>query len=656
MKRAHYFYTICLLILIGCAHDFGVHRPYTGQRAIASAGASSCTQLVRSLLGLSLNDGVGLSTGFKETASAFDSALAKLPKKKATSVRDFVETLVAFDFEAVAKESLDVFSGKKTFGGSIFGSKRIFGDPAIDISNYKKALGQAKGKEALSSSKILKVHQKLLGSRSKSLFASSEEVSEKQLKEALDSAVKNFLSARKKLGKLSTPNKVDKMIYSMVDLEKELITVGAFKSHNEETARLMINSLLEAEGLAPARAYELSFLKGLSRDEHYQTLKNGIIATKLLMEDLTDRVVLDLPLEHSPELFYPGVPRAYQIGFKKSGGKFLLDGKKSIQTDARQFQAFVVNRMRTDSGLEEAFKSDPSGVMREMAEDFSRFASKNHVIFTNGKGAKEDISLSLIDDDFIHMWGRIDATNPARYQAKMARYYNDEILFRGHAYGWEKYDEEGVLNMFKIIERQTTSIRSGRKFLSTRGRSGYKTVAEQQKAMRQWIVEEFETYNQELLDGELYKMVDDHMRVGPRYKAKESYGYSTTRVYAQGKSFAKGKTLADYGKVDLEDLKINARIVTGVRRATKDVDMARLRQFDDRFRYIYPRQQEVMGVGGAEPDSIVFIQVLGFDNEVAKTYLRDKDNPARILILKGDYRDLGKKPPKSIILGEHFLN
>jgi hypothetical protein len=118
-----------------------------------------------------------------------------------------------------------------------------------------------------------------------------------------------------------------------------------------------------------------------------------------------------------------------------------------------------------------------------------------------------------------------------------------------------------------------------------------------------------------------------------------SYGYSTSKNRDVGKAFAMGAmVVGEYGAHKAPELQalLKSRVLVGARKAHKDVDLTRLKQVREEFSYKYGRQQEVMGVGASDPDSISIIQTIDAQGEVELTYLRNKNKPNEILVIKGD--------------------
>jgi len=156
------------------------------------------------------------------------------------------------------------------------------------------------------------------------------------------------------------------------------------------------------------------------------------------------------------------------------------------------------------------------------------------------------------------------------------------------------------------------------------------------EAIRTAAIADFEKFNDDVFTEGLVQMARDHSETGPLYGV--SYGYSTSKNREVGKAFAMGAmVVGEYGAHKAPELQalLKSRVLVGARRATKDVDLGRLKQLREEFSYKYGRQQEVMGIGASDPDSITIIQTIDADGEVILSYLRNPKNPAEIWVIKG---------------------
>jgi hypothetical protein len=119
-----------------------------------------------------------------------------------------------------------------------------------------------------------------------------------------------------------------------------------------------------------------------------------------------------------------------------------------------------------------------------------------------------------------------------------------------------------------------------------------------------------------------------------------SYGYSTSKREVVGKAFAMGAmVVGEYGKHMDPALQaqLKSRINVASYRAMKDVDLGRLKAFDNDFAYTYGRQAEVMGIGATDPDAVMLIQRLDATGKVMETLLRNVERPNEIMVIEGRY-------------------
>lgn len=129
-------------------------------------------------------------------------------------------------------------------------------------------------------------------------------------------------------------------------------------------------------------------------------------------------------------------------------------------------------------------------------------------------------------------------------------------------------------------------------------------------------------------------------------------GYSSSKNREVGKAFAMGAmVVGEYGAHKAPELQaiLKSRVLVGAKRAHKDVDLGRLKQLRDDFSYKYGRQQEVMGIGASDPDSITIVQTIDAGGGVIISYLRNKNNPKEIFVVKGEI-DPNEIPSKDQII------
>jgi hypothetical protein len=109
--------------------------------------------------------------------------------------------------------------------------------------------------------------------------------------------------------------------------------------------------------------------------------------------------------------------------------------------------------------------------------------------------------------------------------------------------------------------------------------------------------------------------------------------------------------VGEYGAHKAPELQalLKSRVLVGARRANKDVDLGRLKQVRDEFSYKYGRQQEVMGIGASDPDAITIAQTINAEGGVDLTYLRNKNNPKEVFVIKGDIDPNDTPTPDKIV-------
>lgn len=453
----------------------------------------------------------------------------------------------------------------------------------------------------------------------------------------VDERMKWFVRQRTLIGDLDDATKVAAYVRLVADFTRDFVSIHLFENGNGRTSRLVMGYLLEQRGIPAPRLFDTDADLFAPPEKWASAVEAGILNSARLYEDLTKRLTLGLPLENSAELLNPNLLRSVAVDLKKAGSIKVVPDQRKAELASQQFLAYLRTRLSTDPSLAETIRRDPVKAMTQLKDDYGEFAKRTHVDFIHAKEGLEFLDLNLVDPDFLANFGRVLSAHPELWKAKMAA-YSDEVVWRGISYQ-QAVDETEILSMFRSFHTQFVSE-------NVKHRMGGRASPD---ALRKLIVEDFGTYNRELVAGDMYKMAVDHSESGPRYAT--SYGYSTSKNRTVGKAFAMGAmVVAEYGKQkDFQHL-LADRILVGMRRAPKDVDLGRLKQLEPRFSYKYGRQQEVMGIGAADPDSISVVQRLGADGEVIETYARNPDNPGEILVLRGQYdAEAGQSPdPASI--------
>jgi hypothetical protein len=447
-----------------------------------------------------------------------------------------------------------------------------------------------------------------------------------------------FIKKRDQIGELSTAVKTNRYIELVVELQRSIISIHPFQNGNGRSTReFFINFSLIKEGLPPARILNPDMDLYSPQGEWTEQIMRGMEATNALYEDISRRLDLGLPIENSPELFTPYVLRNSFINSKKYSSKSITENSRMAKSDARQFMEFITYLFEKDPELLEKIKRDPSIISKSIEEQYILFFKKNKIDYKHKKDGLKELNLHFVDRDFRHMFGSQSYRHPDQWQSKMDNWYMDDVVWRGLSYRTRDVSEAEISNMFKNLHPQ---------FVSNNVARGINSNSDQ-AVIKKAIFKDFDNYNQHLFSGGvlddvenasedgLVQMAKDHSETGPQYGI--SYGYSTSKNRTVGKAFAMGAmVLAPYGKQqDFQHL-LKSRILVGMRRANKDVDLARLKQLRDSFSYKYGRQQEVMGIGGSDPDAVMVIQEIGADGNAIRSYVRSKINPNELWVIKGE--------------------
>lgn len=455
--------------------------------------------------------------------------------------------------------------------------------------------------------------------------------------------IHQFNLERQALGQIKVGQNEKSYISLVADLQRDLVAIHPVLNGNGRTTRLFMNYLLQLEGLPASRIHDPFVDIQVSKEEWREIVYRGVLNSAKIQSDILYRIENGLRIENSPELLYSGIYDRISIALKKQGSTQVKIAPEKIEVDGNQFMAFVKELYRANPDLAQQLKNNHLKAMNRLAELFIEYSRSKTIEYIHNKDGTNLIRLQLVDADFINTFGTVVATNSKVWKSKMNRWYDSKMLiWRGLSNRAEVTDTK-ILTYFTNLNLHMASNETVRK--SRAAPSDILT------AMKQ----DFEAYNQELINGKILEMADDHHKEGPRYGT--SYGYSTSKREIVGKAFAMGAmVIAEYGKQNDPELQkqLKSRINIASYRAAKDVDLGRLKAFDSSFSYIYGRQAEVMGIGGTDPDAVMLIQKIQADGNVEKTFYRNPENPSQILVISGRYLpEEGQIPTERIL--EKFL-
>ncbi|CBW27710.1 putative exported protein [Halobacteriovorax marinus SJ] len=449
-----------------------------------------------------------------------------------------------------------------------------------------------------------------------------------------------FNETRRALGSLDTEEKINDYIEMVVNFQRDMVSIHPFRNGNGRTTReFILNYALIKEGLPPSRIADPNMDLYSPIEVWREQVVKGMESTNSLYEDITNRLELNLPVENSPELFSPYTIRSASIDAKKYSSKAVKEDARVADVDPRQYMEFVSYMVDEDPSLIAKIEKSPHETLLGINKKYESFLKTVKVDFTHKKEGLQEVNLAFVDRDFKATFGEGAFRNSQDWDAKMALWYQDSVVWRGLAYRRD-VEESEILKIFREIHPQMTSNDVAKKI---RGNMS-------QKQMKEIVLADFDRYNDDLYHGGLVQMAKDHSETGPQYGT--SYGYSTSKDRKVGKAFAMGamqfqitddagkRVQVTYGMQNdpdvIEKLKdqLKGRVLIGVRRANKDVDLGRLKQVRPEFSYKYGRQQEVMGIGAADPDSVMVVQILKDDGDIAVSYFRNPKNPSELLVVK----------------------
>ncbi len=435
----------------------------------------------------------------------------------------------------------------------------------------------------------------------------------------------NYNLLRLQLGNTLNKDNTFKVIELIADLYSDMIAIHPFTDGNGRSIRAFTNLLLAKEGLPPALILNPWLDIQVNKAEWRKIFISGVKATYNLLLDLSRRIDLELPIENSPYLLYPFLPNFSKIKLISYNSRNNLNENRNARIDSGQFSAFVKEKLNQDPNLLVEIKNNTLKKMSELVEEFIKFFQAKTIDYIHNKEGLQEVSIKFVDPDFIEKFGVPVANKLNLWIGKVQRYYKSkQLVWRGLAQLNYEFTDADLVAHFKTFQKHLLSNRV----------ASIKT--ESQEKIRLQVVEDFQRFNKELLAGDYTSIVYDHATTGPKYA--ESYGLSSSKKESVGKSFAMGAmVIAAYGKHNTPEMqqKLKSRINIAFYRADKDIDLNRLHQIEPSYLNMYPRQAEVMAVGGVDPDIVMNIQRLGPDGKVINTFARDPENPNKVYLIEG---------------------
>lgn len=454
-------------------------------------------------------------------------------------------------------------------------------------------------------------------------IGNQEELTSKMVTALTEDLMKWFVKNKDDLGDISTPEKLYDFSRLVATFQRDLISIHPFRDGNGRSVRqFAIYYAFESIGFPPPRLVSPDDDVYVSIDEWTDAIIDGIRNTQRLYENAEKRLVRGLPLETTPELIVARFKETDKINLKTQKPESIAVDAVEKKVEIEQIQTYFMLRLK-DTGLRKRMSQEPTVTYNELLKDYMTFYKKSNIDYVHEKKGLEHVSVNLIDADFLATFGNRSFQNADLWKEKMAKWYSDETVWRGLSRRNQEIREDEILTMFKTVNSQFVSNNVGKQL------SGNMTPAQMNKI----IFADFKKYNEDLLTDGLEKMAKDHSESGPMYGT--SYGYSTSTKREVGKAFAMGAmVIAPYGQHKEMQHLLKSRVLVGMKQANKDVVLARLKQVRPIFSYKYPRQQEVMGIGAADPDSVMFVQLIDAEGGVIKSYVRNPQRPEEIIIFK----------------------
>ncbi|MFK8136937.1 MAG: Fic family protein [Bdellovibrionales bacterium] len=446
-----------------------------------------------------------------------------------------------------------------------------------------------------------------------------------------------FLEQRAELKTIKTGKQREAYIELVADFYRDLISIHPFADGNGRTLRVMMSYLFIRENISPPRLFDVSKDILSSRENWIKQVKAGVLSTQKLMADISHRLESNLDPTKSPYLYSVIIPEGVMLKARKSRKNY----EKWVDIPATQFVAFLRAQTSTRTDLRK-LDSDPLNYMKNMVEEYQALIEKLNVYSHHPKRGWEHISIRLVDEDYIQLYSHQWAGS-GNWKTYVDRWFKKNLVWRGltRFKGNREFSDSEALDMFTQLHTHNSS-----------QRIIYKDVRSPER-IRRVAMEDFIRFNRDIINGKIEKMADDHQNAQGDYYGK-SYLYSTGNE-TTGKRFARGfMVVVNENKGDYKEAQYQERLVSrvnvGVYQANHNIALGTMRKVFDKFRTRYPRQQEVINAGSAEPDAVMIIKLYDAKGKVEVTYMRNPENPAEIFKIKGNHSLKSGRPNKSKIL------
>lgn len=525
--------------------------------------------------------------------------------------------------------------------------KTVNPELASELSSFQKLKAQLEKQEELVRKTKRKADKEKAQEKLDELSLQYDEFVEKELAynariaEALtDEAFDWFIRQKNAIGNIDSHDKLRKFTDLVAEYQKKMISIHPFVDGNGRTVReFTVYYAFEKEGLIAPRVIYPDGDIFLSLEAYQELLWEGLVASVRLKDDLVYRLNYDLKFNHSGHIFLPPPSTPIRIDRKTTSSKTRKPSSTYEYMHAGYFRSYVSERMAAEKSLARKLEKDFYATYTQLKEEATEQFKRDHILYTHTKRrTTSPVSIEPISDDFVTWFQRRTYRSKEFYLEKMRRFYDqDTIMWRGIA------DEENIPTEDEILDhfRKLT--------LHMASNSVLGKASATQRSIERVALRDFDQYNADIFssDGSFIRMAKDHSEAGELYDI--SYGYSTSKDRKVGKAFAMGAmVIADYGQQAKYQHLLASRVLVGQFKSVKDVDLTTLRQVRSKFSYKYGRQQEIMGIGVADPDAVTIVQTIDADGKVMKSYVRDLEDPNVIIVANGDVNPTKPVPSKLI--------
>lgn len=467
------------------------------------------------------------------------------------------------------------------------------------------------------------------------------------IKTLVTERIKRFNLSLKHLDKINKNDQRDELIKLVAEFQRDLVSIHPFADGNGRLSRLYCLYIpLIKHGIAPPWLKNPDDDITVSMEEWIGEIKNGITATERLYRDLGDRLHLNLAIENSPEWLAPLITPLLieELNNMSSEGKsedfvpVLLS--ETDRTQPRDLLAFMDVLFSKDAESRNQFIKSPTVTFHKIIDAYKKFRQKNQA--ENFNGIRR---LHLVDRDAAELLHHPQSSIPDNYRAKLNSWYKtDELVWRGLATPLEsgKVTEKEIIDIFrKPSDRLASNAAIAKSFKNPSSKNLVNAARD-----------DFGRYNMDLVNNRISRIANSHVSVGPLYD--ESYFFSTSKDEGLSKQFALGLLVfldeGTYAELTSEEVqsKISARVLIGLRPAKYFIDTALLEDIKPKFKNNYPEEREVLGVGVADPDSVMIVKILNPDGTTKNTYIRNSITPSVIEVYDTDQSLQAGRRPKPI--------